>query len=391
MSNEKFGAPSCAIRAFTMNVSAPCTPSPGCIGEVRSFVDGRHRQGFWVEYNRALKYITMLLPSILDQELRQYDSKDVGRPVMVDLGAGMYGKENSPDDSDALALLAGFKDQVDVHAFEARPDKAEALKVEALRRNSTSAYASKRLHVHAMGAADVAGQLRFANCGGSTNWMIVDRGATPPRGCVVKYEVPVSSLDDLVREGMLKGRRLLYVKVDVEGSEVAVAKGMARVLARQMVELMSFEYAKNWNIPMFVDAQRGNHRRVNSSMLESFYRDPSQVERTLESFQRMMAGYGYDTYLIHGGVWGSNKGLTHEDGPHNRPWHATLVPAYGPYFERGIFEICLRRHHFKQQWCWNDLLVVRRDNWALKQRIFSVLHGSQPGRPFPSCNEASCF
>ena len=369
-----------------------CTPSAACIAEVRSFVDGRQRTGFWVEYNRALKFITMLLPQILNDSLLRGSNQDSAygqkhRPIMVDFGAGMYGKENSPDDSDALALLAGFANQVDVHAFEARPDKAEALVAEGLRRNSTAAYAATRLHVHAMGASDGAGQLRFANCGGSTNWMVLDNDMHPPRGCQVKYEVPVSSLDEMVRTGVLKGRRLVYVKVDVEGSEVAVAKGMGNVLARQEVQLLSFEYAKNWNIPMFIDAQRGNHRRVNASQLEQLYADPSQAERTLEAFQQRMSALGYDTYLLHGGATAAGRTLTHEDGPHNTPWHATLVPVYGPFFDRSKFEICLRRHHFKQMWCWNDLLVVRRDNHALKRRLLQVLHHRQPHLPFPSCNE----
>lgn len=300
----------------------------------------------------------------------------------------MYGTEGSPDDSDALALLAGFKSNVDIHAFEARPDKAEGLMVEALQRNATAAHAARRLHVHAMGASDAAGRLCFANCGGSTNWMLVSEGARPPKGCNVKYEVPVSSMDEMRRSGVLKGRRLVYVKVDVEGSEVSVAKGMGELLANQAVELMSFEYAKNWNIPMFIDAQRGYHRRVNASMLEAFYRDPSQAERTLESFQTLMGSAGYDTYLLHGGAAVSTKvPLTHNDGPHNTPWKVTLVPAYGPFFDRATFEICLRRHHFRQNWCWNDLLVVRRGNLALKRKLFELLHGSQRSRPFPSCSE----
>ena len=370
-----------------------CAPSARCIKEVRSFFDGRQRYGFWVEYNRALKYVTMLLPTIFTRSLLYGSSGSnttvVGqRPVMVDFGAGMYGKENSPDDSDALAMLAGFKSKIDVHAFEARPDKAEGLMTEALRRNSTAAHAAKRLHVHAMGAADVAGQLRFANCGGATNWMLVNPGSEPPKGCHVKYEVPVSSLDEMARAGVLKGRRLVYVKVDVEGSEMSVAKGMRALLSRQEVDLLSFEYAKNWNIPMFIDAQRGNHRRINASMLEAFYTDPAQTERTLESFQSMMSSLGYDTYLLHGGpATQPQASLTHTDGPHNTAWRTTLVPVYAPFFDRTVFEICLRRHHFKQQWCWNDLLVVRRSNLALKRRLFAQLHARQLSRPFPSCNE----
>ena len=387
-----------------------CAPTPECVAAVRAFADGRQRAGFWVEGNRALKYITMQLPNIFDHALlygtpegTDADSGGGGserkirlhrRPAMVDLGAGMYGKENSPDDSDALALLAGFQTKVDVHAFEARPDKAEGLVLEAKRRNSTAPYAERRLFVHAMGAAATAGKLRFANCGGSTNWMIVAPNADAPRGCHIRYEVPVTSLDELARSGVLRGRRLVYVKVDVEGSEVDVAKGMAELLASQRIELMSFEYAKNWNIPLFIDAQRGQGRRLNGTQLEALYRDPVQMERTLESFQATMDRFGYDTYLLHGGAARSPKAklpaLTHADGPHNTPWRATLVPVHAPFFDRATFEICLRRHHFKQSWCWNDLLVVRRANTALKRRLFDVFHGGQQPRPFARCNE-SCI
>ena len=379
-----------------------CTPREACVADVRSFVDGRQRGGFWVENNRALKYITMLLPSIFNETLlhsghsRGSPDGNHSRPVMVDLGAGMYGREGSPDDSDALALIAGFRDRVDVHAFEARPDKAEGLVIEGKRRNATAAFAEKHLFVHAMGAAASEGRLHFANCGGGTNWMVVDKVAHLQRGCQIKYEVPVTSLDDLTQTGFLKGRQLLYVKVDVEGSEVEVAKGMRQLLSQQKVELMSFEYAKNWNIPMFITAQHGQGRRVNSTQLDVLYNDPAQYERTLESFQSMMSGLGYDTYLLHGGAVegkgrsGLNRSLAHDDGPHNTPWRATLVPVYGAYFHRSTFEICLRRHHFKQNWCWNDLLVIRRENLALKRRLLEVLHGTDSWKQFARCN-FDCF
>ena len=125
-----------------------------------------------------------------------------------------------------LALLAGFRDKVDIFAFEARPDKAAELRREALRRESTAAYAARRLHVYAAAAGDRPGQLRFAHCGGTTDWMVVVEGEEPRKGCKIKYEVPVSSLDELERTGVLKNRRMAYVKVDVEGNELAVAKGM---------------------------------------------------------------------------------------------------------------------------------------------------------------------
>jgi hypothetical protein len=110
-----------------------------------------------------------------------------------------------------------------------------------------------------------------------------------------------------------------------------------------------------------------------------------------------MSRFGYDTYLLHGGPAVPRQPLKLDDGPHNTPWRATIVPAYAPFFERSMFEICLRRHHFKQDWCWNDLLVVRRDHYALKRRLFSVLHGGRHGNllsemqaPFTKC-DARCL
>jgi FkbM family methyltransferase len=379
----------------------PCSaPSPECIAQVRDFVNGDERGGFWVERSRALKHLTALLPSILTDSILYGNSlgrENVSRPVMIDFGAGMYGKENSSDDSDALALLAGFRNKVDIFAFEARPDKAAELRREALRRGSTAAYAARRLHVYAAAAGDRPGQLRFAHCGGTTDWMVVIEGEEPRKGCKIKYEVPVSSLDELERTGVLKNRRIAYVKVDVEGNELAVAKGMRGLLARRAIDLMSFEYAKFWNPPMYEDAQAHSWRRISAKQLEAFYSDPAMRERTLEAFQASMGRFGYDTYLLHGGPAVPRQPLKLDDGPHNTPWRATIVPAYAPFFERSMFEICLRRHHFKQDWCWNDLLVVRRDHYALKRRLFSVLHGGRQGNlpsetqaPFTKC-DARCL
>ena len=314
---------------------------------------------------------------------------------MVDLGAGIYGSNVNGtlsagiDDSDALILLAGFKDRADVFAFEARPDKAEELRQEAMHRASTAEYAAAHLQVYAMGASHTSGHLRFANCGGRTNWMVLSNGSLPARGCEVKYTVPVRSLDEMASSGMFKNRTLAYVKVDVEGGEVDVAKGMQRMLTDQKVELMSFEYAKNWNSELFYRRQMGNKRLSGDT---SLLRDPYQRERTLGEFQKLMRATGYDTYLLHGQVSTSTAGQDRNKrhGKHGnsmaQPRVVTLVPVYGTFFDTSRFEICLRRHHFKQPFCWNDLLVVRSGNEGLKRRLLQELHGERD--PFPAC---SCF
>ena len=340
-----------------------------------------------MDRSQALKHLTTRLPSVFAGCCSQAQIPF----QIVDLGAGIYGSHlngsllASTDDSDALILLAGFRDRADVFAFEARPDKAEELRQEAQRRSSTAQHAPTHLHVFAMGASESSGQLRFANCGGRTNWMVLTNNTTPEAGCEVKYTIPVRSLDEMAQSGLFQNRSLAYVKVDVEGGEADVAKGMRRMLMEQQVELMSFEYAKNWNADLFHHRQKGNKRLRDLSVLDH---DASVKERTLEQFQKLMDAAGYDTYLMHGKSPEDGRLEGKQAGIHGEPTAArvvTAVPVYGRFFSRRDFEICLRRHHFKQPFCWNDLLVIRRGNIELKRRLLQELHGGRDD-PFPGCD-----
>lgn len=364
----------------SLGIPAQCIPTPLCVQQARSFIY-RNRHGFWVGNGHALKEVSAQLPSIFDgnQTLQ-----------LVDLGAGMYGGkyENGTirakdDDSDALILLAGFGKRAHVHALEARPDKAEELREEAQRRPQTTAYEASNLHVYAMGASDSPGSLRFAHCGGGTNWMILPNGTSPHAGCHVKYTVPVRSLDEMAASGTFFNQPISYVKVDVEGGEIEVAKGMQNLLASQQIDLMSFEYAKNWNPELFYLAQTGQNKRITPAHMAALDNSSSMRERTLGSFQKRMTDLGYDTYLLHGDVAKEKQG----EGPRAPKPSATvvtLVPVYGDFFSRADVEICLRRHHFLQPFCWNDLLVVRRGNVELKERLLHQFHGSRRSL-FPNC------
>ena len=53
---------------------------------------------------------------------------------------------------------------------------------------------------------------------------------------------------------------LLYVKVDVEGGELEIVKGMGRLLGARRVRIMSFEYA-GWT-GAFADRRRGRVPRA---------------------------------------------------------------------------------------------------------------------------------
>ncbi|KAL3929267.1 MAG: hypothetical protein SGPRY_002032 [Prymnesium sp.] len=267
----------------SLGIPAQCIPTPLCVQQARSFIH-RSRHGFWVGNGHALKEVSAQLPSIFDGDQTLQ---------LVDLGAGMYGGkyENGTirakdDDSDALILLAGFGKRAHVHALEARPDKAEELREEARRRPQTTAYEASYLHVYAMGASDSPGSLRFAH-------------------------LPVRSLDEMAASGTFFNQPISYVKVDVEGGEIEVAKGMQNLLASQQIDLMSFEYAKNWNPELFYLAQTGQNKRITPAHIAALDNSSSMRERTLGSFQKRMTDLGYDTYLLHGEVAKEKQGEGH--------------------------------------------------------------------------------
>ena len=227
-------------------------PSPECVAAVHAW-SAANRPGFFVGRGNGLKKLTGSLGRI-DASI---DSREV--PAIVDIGAGMYypkgrrdeyvkagPRTDGPDESDSLVLLRDLGARATITAFEPRPDKALELLEAAVSRPGTRNN-SIQLTVHPAAVGRSKGALAWANCHtGDTGWQLVgERSAAQLKheGCTLEYTVPTTTLDAWATHALV-GRSLFYLKVDVEGGEIAVLDGMSKLLAAQRVELMSFEYAR---------------------------------------------------------------------------------------------------------------------------------------------------
>jgi len=349
----------------------PPIPSQECVASVQKWaLQDTHTLGFRVDTGNGLKALTRQLAHTL---LPCTDAAT--RPVLVDVGAAMHStkmwfKRMNPDDSDALYLLAGFNDVADVHAFESNANKAQEIEDVARQREQTAPFVH-RLSVHAMGVGDEVRRDRVARCGYANTWQLEQTAPDQGRTCPLGEAINVTTLDAFAAD--MSWRRILYVKVDVEGGELQVVNGMQRLLRERRVELASFEYAVNWH-PLFSKAGALT---------------PDEILRlknaSLAHFQQTLYAHGYHTYLIHAAParWMGKTQRRTLNRFKNEPV-ITLLPVYGRFWHPA-FEICADRKRFYKHLghCWNDLLVVRRGNRCVKQRILKLLHG--PDDVYPEC------
>ena len=114
-------------------------------------------------------------------------------------------------------------------------------------------------------------------------------------GCIMnsRHKVPVFRLDWWAGSLGLADR-LWYIKVDVEGGEWAVLEGMSSMLEAGHVELMSFEYAKGWDLRTY---QNKWLHSISDSQVQALHNRSGA--RTLYNFQRRLDGFGFDSFLLH--------------------------------------------------------------------------------------------
>ena len=350
--------------------SRVCAPSSECVAAVHGWALGRRRPGFRVKHALGLKHLTVLLPALLDCNLDQ--------PVqLVDVGAGIHNlfgyelkaQDLHEDDSDALWLLAGFQHAADVHAFEINHLKALELQQAAATRPMTQ-HVAQRLHIHTTSVGDhiVGNTARIALCGAENTWSI--SAARPD--CQQGSRINHTTMDAYFARS---AGRLLYVKIDVEGAEVQVLRGMHHLLNAGMVDIISLEYAFGWNAA-FDDGFSSDRRTTRQA----------KKGETLKLTQAMLDQVGYDTYLIHAEQADPRV-------PIKKPQtmvDITLVPVYGPYWH-DEFEICLRTNEvYGRRGCWTDLLVVRRCmSPCLKRMLLRQL--TNTSRFFRSACTPECF
>jgi FkbM family methyltransferase len=119
------------------------------------------------------------------------------------------------------AHIAGLEEG-QVYAFEAAPDNAEAIRVNA------ALNAIENVEVLAVAVADRAGRGRLQVVDDQSWSKLVDYGEHPFTERVI--DVELVAIDDLVASGRISAPAV--VKIDVEGAELAVLSGMRETIAR---------------------------------------------------------------------------------------------------------------------------------------------------------------
>jgi FkbM family methyltransferase len=117
-----------------------------------------------------------------------------------------------------LAMARMLGTEGDLLAIEPSPELQEALRQTAV----ANGLASK-IRIEAVAAADGEGRAELFT-GGTSGWSSLTRIPGMSGGAV---EVPLRTLDSLVEPG----RSIALAKIDVEGSELLVLRGMTRILA----------------------------------------------------------------------------------------------------------------------------------------------------------------
>jgi len=336
-----------------------------CSDDVRTWALS-HGTGF-LSRRLGLKRLTVALPLLL----RCVPAEQTVR--IVDVGAAIHGLAYPwnmkatglrDDDSDSLWLIGGFGRRAHVHAFEPNPDKAEELRQAATQRPYTSSF-SGQLTVHSSGVGAAVTSARLVQCGNNSlsfNNMRLEMGvvgsACQGKPALHAVVTNATSLDAFAYGGRVASPDLLYVKVDVEGGEWEVLRGMHRLLSEGRVSVASFEYAEAWH-PLFSLRRPLSRAEVAQARATS-----------LRALQERMGEYGYDTYLINAA-----------------PSRVVLVPVHGHFWHDDL-EICANRERYYGswgQWCWNDVLVVKRGSCAKHVLFEEILPatGALPRRSRP--------
>jgi FkbM family methyltransferase len=156
-----------------------------------------------------------------------------------------------------------------VHCFEPAPTTFATL------RQRFEGCGAVRLHQ--IGVGERRGVLAFYDYGANSvlSSFVSREHSIGLKADCVRTEVPVTTVDAFCEEQGLS--QVDFIKIDAEGYEMAVLRGMASSLARQAIRLIQFEYGGTW-----LDAREtlaGAHAWLRQHQYELYRLLPSGLEK----------------------------------------------------------------------------------------------------------------
>ena len=236
--------------------------------------------------------------------------------ALVDVGAASYGPRDGHDYSDSLIFLELFSGACEVHAFDLSSRKLKELNELALHKDA--------LRIHNLILSDSIGNATIRTQGGrlggaSNMWTAVH----DPRMRASKLVLPMVTFDRFLADAGLE--QVLYVKVDVQGADPLVARGMDDTLRQGRVPMASFEYSQHW-----------------------------QPGESLARFVNYMSSRGYSSYMV-AADHAKNQSL--------------LLPLSGSYWNSDL-ELCTSGGAAR---CVIDVLVLLHQS-AWERRVLAVVN-----------------
>ncbi len=260
------------IRAYSalLNISDKISSIEAAMGVPKAAP--RHRSKFDIHDRQGL---TLLLDrgSIVDRALIDSDAWEreqldylfhlarragrIGSMMFVDVGAyfGLYS---------LLALRTGLFDRI--HAFEADRDNFAQLQANLLLNDATHAITAANIAV-----TDTTGTIRFSDSrthpdGNRAGVGILDDGAD-------SYPAPATTIDAALHAT----GAVIVMKIDVEGHEARVLKGMERTLRNNRV-IMQVEIYEAQNDVSLAEIARLGLRRLNTIYPDHYFTNMTDAE-----------------------------------------------------------------------------------------------------------------
>ena len=212
------------------------------------------------ESNVSAAFIYYRIPDVHDiRFLRAH----LNGGVLIDIGANVG----------SLSLL--LSDKIDgAILFEPNP-------LAAARARENAAINKLPFEVHELAVSDVEGTVEFENEG----------GASPCNRTVIGFEtkVPTRTVSRVTLDDFLNRRApnppIAAIKIDVEGHETAVIRGMKQLLQEKRPSLIMFEYLERTNLADAIEV----FRSVLYTVFELTDNGPTEVQGFVRPLQNLFA------------------------------------------------------------------------------------------------------